>query len=79
MFCSYYVANALREKIWFLSGVLRNESNLVLDRSLSPKENIFEFFVPTDQEEHFLSIMNYLQSRGIILSLEKKKNRLQDI
>ena len=77
LYCQYYQATVLRKKTWFLSACLRNESNVVFARSLDAPNNIFEFFVPSDQEEFFLDIMKRLQEKGIILSLEKKENRLK--
>ncbi|MBU1007984.1 hypothetical protein KKA53_02810 [Candidatus Dependentiae bacterium] len=77
MYCEYYQATVLRKKTWFLSAVLRNESNVALARALEGKADTFEFFVPVDQEEHFLRVAKTLLNRGIILSLEKKENRLK--
>jgi len=78
MYCEYYQASVLRKKTWFLSAALRNESNVVFARTLENNPTIFEFFVPKDQEQHFLQVMKSLQKLGIILSLEKKENRLKD-
>lgn len=75
MYSKYYLAKVLREKTWFLAGVLRNESNLVLDRSLDAKNNLFEFFVSEDQEDHFLDVMESMKKRGVVLSLQKAVNR----
>ena len=79
MYCEYYQASVLRKKTWFLSATLRNESNVAFARALENKPDTFEFFVPKDQEPHFLRIMQSLQKLGIILSLEKKENRLSPI
>jgi len=77
MYCEYYQANLLKEKTWFLSACFRNESNMVFARAISGKSDVFEFFVPKDQEEHFLRLINILQNKGIVLSFEKKPNRLK--
>lgn len=82
MYCEYYQATILKKKTWFLSANMRNESNLVFARALkkdvvAPRENpLFEFFVPRDQEQFFLILMKTLQEMGVVLSLEKKPNRL---
>lgn len=78
MYCEYYQATVLKEKTWFLSATFRNENNLVFARALEGKSSVFEFFVPKDQEPEFLRITELLKSKGIILSLEKKPNRLKD-
>jgi hypothetical protein len=77
MYCHYYQAQVLRKKTWFLSAALRNESNVAFARALEGQNDTFEFFVPEDQEPQFLRVMNALQKKGIVLSLEKKENRLK--
>jgi len=77
MYCEYYQATVFKKKTWFLSASIRNESNVAFARALEGMSDIFEFFVPKDQEERFLYLMQTLQNRGIILSLEKKPNRLK--
>jgi len=74
MYSKYYQAEILKEKTWFLSACLRNESNLVFARAIKNKDKdqknpIFEFFVTEDQEEFFLKIMEILEKRGVILKL----------
>lgn len=77
MYCKYYQSQVLRKKTWFLSAVFRNESNLTFARALEDSENnIWEFFVPQDQEEQFLKILNSLKEKSVVVSFEKKKNRL---
>ena len=80
MYCVYYVAKVLAEKTWFLTGCLKSHENLVLERTIdSSKDNhLIEFFVPIDREEEFLSIMDYLKKEDIVLTLEKKHNRLKN-
>ncbi len=75
MYCSYYQATALRDKIWCIAGILRNENHWCFDRSLDEKDNLLEFFVAPDFEEDFLSLMEVLKKKGYILSLEKLPNR----
>jgi hypothetical protein len=76
MYSEYYQAKVLRKKTWFLSAAIRNESNVALARALEGVQDVFEFFVPKDQEERFLRLMDELKERGIVLVLEKKSNRL---
>lgn len=77
MYCKYYLATVLRKKTWFLSAVLRNESNVVFARALEGKNDTFEFFVPPDQEPHFLRIIKTLEDKGIVLDFQEKENRLK--
>jgi len=75
MYCAYYQATALRDKIWFVAGTLRNESHWCFDRSLDEKNNLMEFFVVPGFEEDFLSLMKVLKGKGYILKIEKLPNR----
>ena len=79
IYSEYYVADVLKEKTWFLSACMRGEENVALARALEGKKNVFEFFVPKDQEEDFLRVMEELKSRGVVLSLEKKENRIKNL
>jgi hypothetical protein len=77
--CKYYQAEVLKQKTWFLSAVFRNESNVTFARAIEGKNNnVWEFFVPQDQEEHFLRVIKTLESKGIVLSFEEMENRLQN-
>jgi len=76
MYCQYYQAQTQKSKTWFVVGCFRNEDNLVFERTLDLEKSILEFFVPQENEERFLDIMNYLKNNGYILNLEKLPNRL---
>lgn len=78
MLCKYYKANLQRTTAWFVSGVLRNESNLVLERCLDKSTCEFEFFVPADCEKHFLKVMAFLLEQGFVLNFSEQKNRFLD-
>ncbi len=78
MYCQYYHAHTFRPKTWFVIGSLRNEDNLAFARTFDKKNSIIELFVPKNNEEKFLSFMQYLQENGYVLKLEKKENRLKD-
>ena len=64
-----------QKKTWFLSACLRAEENVALSRAVDDQKNVFEFFVPKDQEEDFLKIMKILLDKDIVKTLEKTKNR----
>lgn len=75
MYCKYYQAKTVKEKTWFIVGALRNEENLVFERTIDTKESILEFFVAKESEQSFLKIMHYFQKRGYILDIKKLPNR----
>ena len=77
MYCKYYQARTLKEKTWFVIGTLKSEENLAFTRTIDKKNSILEFFVPPDNQEKFLKIMNYLENKGYILELKKTINRLK--
>ena len=77
MFCIYYQAHVVRKTIWFVTGVFRNETNWIFDRTLDDKKSILEFFVPPDFEKEFLSRMKYFKKEGYVASFEKLPNRLK--
>ncbi len=76
MYCEYYQAKVLKKKTWFLSAVIRNESNVALARAVRDKNDTFEFFVPKDQEDYFLKVISLLKNKGIILDFIKASNNL---
>jgi hypothetical protein len=78
LYCSYYQANVQRELCLYMVAALRSFEHLAFDRTLDPETSLFEFFVPTSTEEYFLTLMNYLQSEGLIHNLKKLPNRLAD-
>jgi hypothetical protein len=77
MFCAYYQAVVNVPYTWFITGVFRSEENFVFDRAREDDSRVLEFFVPVDYEEKFLSIMQYFQDGGYVLSFEKIENRLK--
>lgn len=76
MFCSYYQAQAIKDRIWFITGILRNENHWAFDRALEGTPSTLEFFVAPDFEEEFCSLMNFFKKNGDILWIEKLPNRL---
>jgi len=79
MFCEYYQAIVDVPYTWFVGGCLRNEDNLVFERTLEERPELLEFFVTKEQEQDFLSIMNYFIKLGYVISFEKKENRLKQL
>ena len=77
-YCSYYQANVLKKMTWFFVAAIRSYDHVAFDRTLDKEKGIFEFFVPQDMEEDFLSIMAYLEKEGIVSNLQKLENRLRD-
>ena len=75
MYSEYYQAKVNQKKTWFLSACLRAEENVALSRAVNNEKNVFEFFVPKDQEEDFLRIMQILQAKDVVKTLDKTKNR----
>ncbi len=78
LFCSYYTGAVERSKVWVLVSALRGTEHICFDRTLDVQSSVFEFFVPHDTEHIFLQVMDYLKKDGVLLSLEKKENRLID-
>jgi|AntAceMinimDraft_18_1070375.scaffolds.fasta_scaffold00626_5 hypothetical protein len=77
MYCNYYQARIKREKIWQLTSVLRSLEHLVFDRTIDAQQSIFEFFVPQDVADDFLSVMHYFEDKGIVSHLQLLPNRLK--
>lgn len=78
LYCSYYQAHVKRELCLYAVAALRSFEHLAFDRTLDPETSLFEFFVPTSTEKYFLTLMDYLQSEGLIYDLKKVPNRLAD-
>ena len=76
MHCQYYQATVVKKRAWFVSGCFRNEDHVAFARALDGSSTVFEFFVPKDQEERFLALINFLQEDGAVVSYEQKENRI---
>lgn len=77
MYCKYYQAHVLKNKVWFLVSALRSFDHLVFDRTYDKEKSIFEFFIPADLEPYFLDLMHYFEKNGLIFSFQELPNRLQ--
>ena len=75
-YCLYFQAQVKKEKIWFLTSILRSCEHLVFDRTLDQEQSIFEFFVPEDSREEFQSLMKFFEKEKVISSYKKLPNRL---
>jgi len=72
----YFQATVKRDKICLFTAILRSCEYLAFDRTIDAKKNILELFVSPDSEKEFLSLMDYFESKGIVLDLHKLPNRL---
>ncbi len=77
-YCAYYTGHVKKETAWLLTAILRGTEHVVFDRTIDKQNSIFEFFVPIDMESVFLEVADYLKKEELLLSLDKKKNRLLD-
>lgn len=78
MYCRYFTAKILKEKTWLLTGLLKNEESIALERALDPRSGLFEFFVPQEQVDNFLKFMSAVEKLGLILSpVVECKNRIE--
>ena len=76
MRCLYYQGYVVREKIWFVVGLLRNEDHVCFERTVDKHANLFEFFVPESQEHVFKHLMDYFIAKEYLFGLERKPNPL---
>jgi len=76
LYCSYYQAHVQREKCLYMVAALRSYEHIAFDRTLDAETSLFEFFVPISTEKYFLTLMDGLQSEGLIYDLKKLPNRL---
>lgn len=78
MYCIYYQAHVRKADCWFVVAILRSFEHLAFDRTHIKANSVFEFFVPEQNEKHFLQLMDYFIGQDIISSLIKLPNRLLD-
>jgi Domain of unknown function (DUF4911) len=76
MLCLYYQAQVPRKQVWFLVAILRSYEHLAFDRTLDKAESIFEFFVPSDNEQEFIKLMDYFLQSSVITYVKKLPHRL---
>ena len=76
MRCAYYQAEIKKNDCWFFVAVLRSFEHVAFDRTIDVETSRFEFFVPVDVEQIFLTVLNYFERQGIASGLVKLPNRL---
>jgi hypothetical protein len=74
-YCLYFQAHVKKEKIWFLTSILRSCEHLVFDRTLDQVQSIFEFFVPEGSLAEFQSLMKHFEKEKVISQVKKLPNR----
>lgn len=77
MYCSYYQAHVTRDRAWNFVALLRSYEHIAFDRTFDKEQSIFEFFVPSAQEDHFVAIMHLLEKKGLVGNITKLPNRLE--
>lgn len=75
MLSSYYLATLVREKTWFVSGVVRGLGHVALERAIDKQNNIFEFFVAPGLEQEFEAVLLRLLQAGVVVSYQRAPNR----
>ena len=73
---TYYQAYIPIPTTHYFTAILRGYEHLCFDRTLEPASGLFEFFLSPDQEESFVTVMELLQSHGLVSSYYKAVNRL---
>ena len=77
-YCIYYQAQINKQLTWFFVGCLKSSDHMAFDRTLDAEQGIFEFFVPIDMENQFVSFLHHFEQLGIVRNIQKKRNRLID-
>lgn len=72
----YYQASVIIKTTNLFVATFRYYEHIAFDRTLDAQNGIFEFFVPLEQEKHFLIVMAYLEKLQLVHSLTKAENRL---
>lgn len=75
-YCLYFRAQIRKDRVWFLTSILRGCEHLAFDRAFDVKNNIFEFFVSPDSEAEFLSLMRFFEKKQIVSDFKQLPNRL---
>lgn len=74
--CKYYQCKVVKDKVWYLTAIIRSFEHLCFDRTIDKQESILEFFVPEDGEKTFLEVISQLSEEGIVSDFSEKDNRL---
>ncbi len=76
IYCLYYQAHVNKPQTWFFVAILRSYEHICFDRTLDKSQSVFEFYVPKDFEQEFLSLMDIFLKTGVISNLIKSENRV---
>lgn len=76
MYCLYYQAIVKRSECWFFVATLKSFEHLCFDRTLDKERSLFEFYVPVDQKNNFLNLIDYMIKANIVTDLVELPNRL---
>ncbi|MBM3894088.1 hypothetical protein FJ366_00595 [Candidatus Dependentiae bacterium] len=77
MMSVYYRARLVRNKIWFLTAVLRSAEGYVLERTLEGTSDVMEFFVSPSYVFEFEQLLAYFQKQGIVVWFQEFPNRIK--
>lgn len=72
----YFQAHVQKELCWIVTSTMRFTEYVAFDRTVNKENSVFEFFVSPDLETVFLSLIDKLMKRGVILKFQKMPNRL---
>ena len=76
-FCTYFQAQGIKKKVWFVMGCVRSHDNWAFARTYDKKNSVLEFFVAPAYTKDFVSLLQYLQNNGYISSFQQLPNRIQ--
>ncbi len=77
MFSVYYKARLVRNKIWFLTAVLRSAEGYVFERTLEGTSDVMEFFVSPSYVAEFETLLVFFQKRGVVVWFQWFENRIE--
>lgn len=77
-YCFYFQANIDRPRVWYFTATLRSFDNLCFDRTRDVTSSLFEFFVPEENKEFFMRLMDWYQAQGIVSNFSELPNRLRN-
>ncbi len=77
MFSVYYKARLVRNKIWFLTAVLRSAEGYVFERTLEGTSDVMEFFVSPSYVAEFEKLFVFFQKRGVVVWFQQFENRIE--
>jgi len=77
-YCAYYQAQINKKETWYFTATLKSFEHVAFDRTLNKEMGLFEFFVPEDQENIFIELIEYFVKQNIVHNVRKLSNRLQN-